>query len=146
MPSVPDFLLSFKIPHLGIASFASFSSFSSFLSRERGKSGNKFFDKNQGLSWADAGGPARGWAGPGRPARPGPSKKKNDGPRPGPAHQILIWWVAAQPGPSSFQRMGRGPVRTIKLSEDGPSPGPAHHIFKNSRPGLGRPITWRRGP
>ena len=87
------------------------------------------YGKNQGLSWADAGGPARGWAGPGRPARP---------------------------CPPIFEMMGRDPARPVKFSEDGPRPGPAHHIFKNSRPGPSffqtsrpgpvRPITWRRGP
>ena len=44
--------------------------------------------ENQGLSWADGGGPARGWAGPGRPPR----------------H-----------GPSVFDMMGRGPSRSIKF-------------------------------
>ena len=91
--------------------------------------------KNQGWSWAEAGGPAR------------PINFLYDGPRFGPARHILIWWAAARPGPSNFQRMGRGPAWLFKFSEDGPRPGPAHHIFKNSRPGpahhffksLGRP-------
>ena len=73
--------------------------------------------KNQGLSWADAGGPARGWAGPGRSARP-----------------------------TNFDKMGRGPARPIKFSEDGPRPGPAHHIFKNSRPGPAHHFFKRLGP
>ena len=73
--------------------------------------------KNQGLSWADAGGPARGWAGPGRSARP-----------------------------TNFDKMGRGPARPIKFSEDGPRPGPAHHIFKNSWPGPARPIIFLNVP
>ena len=112
---------------------------------------------NQGLSWADAGGPARGWAGPGRPARSG--------------HQFLILWAAAWPGPSNFNLVGRGPARPVEFSEDGPRPGPAHQIFRGwaaarpspshsqkftarpgrsfspkSRPGPARPITWQRGP
>ena len=60
------------------------------------------------MSWADAGGPARGWAGPGR---------------------------TVGPDPSIFDMMGRGRVRPINFSEDGSRPSPAHHIFKNSRPG-----------
>ena len=62
----------------------------------------------------------------------------------GPAHQFLIRWAAARPGPSNFQRMGRGPTRPIKFSEDGPRPGPAHHIFKTSRPGPVRPIFFSK--
>ena len=46
--------------------------------------------------------------------------------RPGPAHQILSRWAATWPGPSNFQRMGRGPARPINFSEDGPRLGPAH--------------------
>ena len=82
----------------------------------------------QGLSWADAGGPARGWAGPGPPARPGPPivdmmgrgparavKFSEDGPRPGPAHQIFRGWATARPSPSHFQKF------TAR-------PGPAHHM------------------
>ena len=87
---------------------------------------------NQGLSWADAGGPARGWAGPDRPARP---------------------------GPPVFDMMGRGPARPINFLEDGPRPGPTHHIkkktgparpgpsfYQKSRPRPARSITWQRGP
>ena len=72
----------------------------------------------------------------------------------GPTHKNLIWWAAARPGPSKFQRMGRGPARSINFSEDGPRPGPAHHIkkklrpshpgpsfFQKSRPGPARPTT-----
>ena len=92
-----------------------------------------------GLSWADAGGPARGWAGPGRAFN-----FLYDGPRPGPAHQFLIWWAAAGPGPSNLQRMGRGPARPIKISEDGPRSGPAHHIFNFSRPGPARTIKFSK--
>ena len=56
----------------------------------------------QGLSWTDAGGAARGWAGPGRPA---------------------------PPGPSFFHVVGRGPARPIKFFFVGPRPGPAHLYF-----------------
>ena len=86
----------------------------------------------QGLSWAGAGGPAR------------PVNFSCHGPRPGPAHQIFIWWAAARPSPSNFQSMGRGPARPINFSEDGPWPGPTHHIFKFSRPGPARPITFSK--
>ena len=95
--------------------------------------------------------------GPTLVGRPGPSIFDMMGR--GPAHQILIWWAAARPGPSIFtgwaaarprpsifHRMGGGPARPINFSEDGPRPGPAHHISKNSRPGPARPITLQRGP
>ena len=49
-----------------------------------------------------------------------------------------------RPGPSIFQRMGRGPARPIKNSEDGPRPGLAHHIFIFSRPGPARPINFSK--
>ena len=83
-----------------------------------------------GLSWPDAGGQAQGWAGPGRPA-----------------HPIIIWWAAARPGPSNFQRIGRGPARPIKFSEDGPPPGPAHHIFQKftARPIIFSKVSARLG-
>ena len=71
----------------------------------------------QGWLWADAGGPGRGWAGPGPPARP---------------------------GSSFFYMMDRGPARPIKFSEDGPWPGPAHYILKNSPPGPARPIIFSK--
>ena len=45
-----------------------------------------------------------------------------------------------RPGPSIFQRMGRGPARLIDFSEDGPRPDPAYDIFNFSRPGPSRPI------
>ena len=84
-----------------------------------------FVEKKQGLSWADAGGLTRGWAGPGRTARP--INTLHDGPRPGPARQIFRGLAATRPGPSKF-------------SEDGLRPGPAHHISKKSRPGPARSI------
>ena len=87
----------------------------------------------QGLSQAYPGAPARGWAGPGRPIN-----LSYDGPRPGPAHQTILWWAAARPGPKILQNMGRGSARPIRCWEDGPRPGPAHHIFQNSRPGRAR--------
>ena len=42
------------------------------------------------------------------PARP--TKFREDGPRPGPAHQILRGWAAARPGPSNFQKSRPGPA------------------------------------
>ena len=69
--------------------------------------------KNQGLSWANA----RGLA-----------------------DQFLIWWAAARPGPSIFQRMGHGPAQPITLEKS--RPGPAHHMAaRPMRHGLymGRP-------
>ena len=50
----------------------------------------------------------------------------------------LISWAAVRPGPSNFERMGRGPARPINFSEDGPWPGPAHQFFRGwaaARPG-----------
>ena len=83
--------------------------------------GFSVFHRNfQGLSWADAGGLARSWAGPGRPAR----------------H-----------GPQTFDMMGRGPARPVKFSEDGPRPGPAHHIKKfTARPTIFSNVSARPGP
>ena len=101
-------------------------------------------------------------SGPGRPVKthgpphgPGGAahiEPTSHGPRPGPAHQISRGWAATRPGPSNFQRMGRRPARSIKISEDGPRPDPAHHIFdfpgparpgpsifQKSRPGPARP-------
>ena len=100
----------------------------------------------QGLSWADAGGPARGWAGLGRPARPDPpifymmgrgparpAKFSEDGPRPGPAHQFFRGWATDRPSPSRFQTF------TAR-------PGLADHFLFQSPPGRARPITWQQGP
>ena len=78
-------------------------------------------------------------------------KFREDGPRPGPAHQFFRGWAAARPGPSKFQRMGRGPTQPVTFSNfhgwarPGPSiflksrPGPSH--FQKSRPGPDRPVT-----
>ena len=78
------------------------------------------------LSWAVAlAGPrnswATSWAGQSGPyishissrdlARP--IKFRVDWPRTVAAHQRLQPWAAAQPGPSTFQMMGRGPARLI---------------------------------
>ena len=66
--------------------------------------------------------------------------------------------AAARPDPSNFERMGRGPARSIKFQRMGRcptqpitfstctvGPGPAHHIFKSlgpARPGPDkRPMT-----
>ena len=123
----------------------------------------------QGLSWADAGGPARGWTGPGRPARPGPSifymmarglarpikfnlvgrgparpvKFSKGGPRPDPAHQIFRGLAAARPSPSHFQEFTARPIIFSKVSA---RPGPAHHMAaRPMRHGLymGRPMCCR---
>ena len=78
----------------------------------------------------------------GRPHGPGGAahtEPTSHGPRPGPAHQISRGSAAARPGPSVFQRIGRGPAQRIassKISRPGPSdlsrvsarPGPAHDI------------------
>lgn len=52
--------------------------------------------------WAGPAGPAhhffRRWAS----ARPSPSKRSSDGPRPGPARPIFRRWAAARPGPSNI--------------------------------------------
>ena len=75
-----------------------------------------------------------GRPGVGPPARPA-IKFSPYGPRPGPAHQFFIWWAAARPGPSNFQRMGRGPAQPITFSKiHGPArPGQRHSQF--FRPG-----------
>ena len=62
--------------------------------------------KKESLSWADAGGPAHHFffmVGRG----PAP---------PGPARQVSRGWVAAQPGPYRFPRMGRGPTQPLTIS------------------------------
>ena len=109
----------------------------------------------QGLSWADAGGPAHqifdtiGLARPGRsssqrmgraPARP--FKCSEDGPRPGPAHQIFRGWAAARPSPSHFQKFT---ARPIIFSNASARPGPANHAAAmHMRHGLymGRPDNY----
>ena len=71
---------------------------------------------------------------------------REDGPRLGPAHQFFRGWAAARPGPSKFQRMGRGPTQSITFSFlHGPGItvrlGPAHQIFASlgpARPGPAR--------
>ena len=93
-------------------------------------------------------------SGPGRPVKthrpphgPGGAahlEPKSYGPRPGTAYQIWRGWAAARPGPSIFQRMGRGPARPIKIPEDGPRPDPADHVFKFSRPGPARSIKFSK--
>lgn len=45
------------------------------------------------------------------------------------AHHVSKWRAAAQLGPSTFQSIGSGPVRAIKLSVGGPRPGPIHQVF-----------------
>ena len=93
--------------------------------------------KIQGMPWAGAGGLAR------------PIKFSYDGSPPGPAptfhlvgrgpaHQFFISWVAAWPGPSFFQRMGRGsPSHFQKITA---RPGQAHE----TRPLYG-PACYFRG-
>ena len=49
---------------------------------------------------------------------------------------------AAEPGPSNFQMIGRGPARSIKFPHEGPQPGPAHKIFKTLGPGPTRPTNF----
>ena len=68
------------------------------------------------------------------PARP--IKFREDAPRPGPAYQSFRGWASARPGPSKFQRVGRGSTQPIAFSN---FHGPAHHIFNKSRPGPARP-------
>ena len=79
----------------------------------------------------------------GRAKRPILSPHLMDRARPDPAHKISRGWATARPDP-------------IKISEDGPRPDPANHIFsychglarpgpsifRKSRPGLARPITF----
>ena len=59
----------------------------------------------KGTSGTDAGGPARGWAGPGRPMN-----VSNDWPRLGPLHQVFISWATARPGLTTVHLTGRGPA------------------------------------
>ena len=58
-----------------------------------------------------------------------------DGRRPGPARQILRGWAPAQPGPSIFQRMGRGPAQLITLKKNSGPARPGSSFFQKSRPG-----------
>ena len=69
------------------------------LNMLRKERGIQFF--LQGLSWADAGGPARGWAGPAQLV-----KFSEDGPRPDPAHHIFKY---SRPGPA--RHMAARPMR-----------------------------------
>ena len=79
------------------------------------------------------------------------------------AQGIILCYTpaAARPGPSNFERMGRGPARLIKVSKDGPRPGPAHQNFRvraaarpspsqfqflPARPGLAHQFFKRLGP
>ena len=77
----------------------------------------------------------RWWAGPsiidlvGR----GPARSNNfseDGPWPGPAHQIFRGWVAARTNSSHFQKFTArpDPARPIIFSQVSARPGPAHHM------------------
>ena len=69
----------------------------------------------------------------------GPARPINfteDGPRPGPAHQLYRGLAAARPGPSTLQRMGSGRARPINFQLF--QPGPVHDILDVSgraRPG-----------
>ena len=45
-------------------------------------------------------------------------------------HGACISWAAAWPSPPIFERMGRGPARSINFSGDGPRPSPAHQNFR----------------
>ena len=86
-------------------------------------------DVKQGLPWADAGGPARGWAGPRRSTRHGPSlsylvgsgpaqpiRFSDNTPRPGPAWQYFRGWAAARPGLSKFNFSRPGPARPMTFA------------------------------
>ena len=91
------------------------------------------------MSWAGAGGPARGWAGPARPI-----KFSYEGLRPGPANQVFIWWTVVRPGPSNFHLMGRGPTRPITFSTLSARPGPSHDV--GSKAHKTRVLYWPANP
>ena len=76
--------------------------------------------------------------GPGRAAHIEPT---SHGPRPGPGAKTSRVWAAARLGPSNSPRIGRSPVRPIKIAENGPRSDPAHDSFNFSRPGPARSIT-----
>ena len=84
-----------------------------------------------------------------------------DGPRPGPTRQIFRGWTAARPGPSNFQRMGRGPAQPITFSKrhgparpgssffrslGRPRPGPSHSSESHETRALYGPARQLRGP
>ena len=71
-----------------------------------------------------------------------------DEPRPGPGNQILIWWAAARPGPSIFQRMGHGPAQPITFSKiQGPArPDPSHGSEAHETRALYGPARQLRRP
>ena len=123
----------------------------------------------QGLSWAGAGGAARGWTVEGpiifscNWPRLGPAHQVFLGAlRPGPAHQIFKGHATAGPEPSFSLTMGRGLARPIKFLEAGRSPArpgmfsgnglhpiPAHRILNHigpARPGLSIFQLCRPGP
>ena len=106
-------------------------------------------------------------SGPGRPVKTlgpphGPDgavhiEPTSHGPRPGRAHQISRGWATARPGPSNFERIGRGPARPVKIQRMGRGPtqpitfsifhGPAWpgpSIFQKSRPHPARRITYSK--
>ena len=73
--------------------------------------------------------PGVGLAGPASPARP--INFLYDGPRPGQAHQISIWWAAARPGSSSFGGCAAArPGPAHQLFGGWPPAGPAHNYWK----------------
>ena len=69
----------------------------------------------QGLSWADSGAPARGWAGLGRPVRPGSPIFSMIGRCPAQPVNFVRGSAEARPGPSNFLRMGRDPTQPITI-------------------------------
>ena len=72
-------------------------------------------------------------------ARTGPAHQfLDDGPRPGPAHQISGCCAAAGPGPSHFRSFTARPASHF-FPKFSARPGPADHVFKilgPARPGL----------
>ena len=80
------------------------------------------------------------------PGRAGPGHFLYDGPQPGPSRHMFRGWAAARPGPSKFERMGRGPAQPITFLKNlGPNrPVPHHMAARPMRHGLytGRPDNY----
>lgn len=103
--------------------------------------------KRQGTPRADADWLARGWDGPGRPIRPGPSTLHMVDRDPARPMKKAFGRQRAKPVPAIYQRMGRDPLRLITVSA---IPGPARSgpsYFHNHLPGPSRlgPLHGQRG-
>ena len=75
-----------------------------------------------------------------------PVKLSEDGPRPGPAHQIFRGWAADRPGPAHhmFKNSQPGPAQFIIFSKASARPGPSHGSEAHETRDLYRPARQLR--